>query len=139
MREIKFRHYTGKKFIYSEQEGWEMWGDCIMAFDEPVQQYTGLKDKNGKEIYEGDIVTNRYNEPAKVVFKDCCYWLEWDEPCRYDHSCLTDSEGYLEVVGNIYENPKLLGEPKVYTCGCGESVQYTEEDQHNQNCTGGKE
>ncbi len=62
-----------------------------------LMQYTGLKDKNGKEIYEGDIV--------KAVFNSSIHRVEW----RNDQSQWSiGGFGQWEVIGNIYENPELL-------------------------------
>ena len=75
-----------------------------------LMQYTGLTDKNGKEIYEGDIIkwTSKDNEivdsPLIVEFlKD-----HWAPSC----GCSSNSGFWddCEIIGNIYENPELLGE-----------------------------
>ena len=91
-----------------------------------IMQFTGLKDKNGKEIYEGDIVkqmdidwdkTPSDTEPANYVMKETmrdvvtmdrfpCYWLK-NEHFGYEGEDLVDNEN-CEVIGNICENPKLL-------------------------------
>ena len=75
-------------------------------------QYTGLKDKNGKEIYEGDILEceaiTEHREPTRYKMAWCdidgCWHLR-------PFSTLTNrNTNYLAVIGNIYENPELLKE-----------------------------
>ena len=127
MREIKFdvilwdghdpetiEHYTfedalGEGFV-EFKNGTLVPADCTVI----VRQYTGLKDKNGKEIYEGDLLLNKncnnyYVRPVTVMFEDGSF-------CFNDSGCPTCDEflGNLllntdfEVIGNIYENPELL-------------------------------
>lgn len=90
---------------------------------ETIGQYTGLKDKNGKEIYKGDIVelVNTYKgmntkSIVEIDFIDFTFagkWAEEYSPSGYVYNPL-DSYNFptvtIEVIGNIYENPELLGE-----------------------------
>ena len=77
-----------------------------------LMQYTGLKDNNGKEIYEGDLINEpeEYGSifnPWKVIWEDNAFFgLE-----GYDYEAQLEWDKF-EVIGNIYENPELLKESK---------------------------
>jgi uncharacterized phage protein (TIGR01671 family) len=70
-----------------------------------VVQYTGLKDYNGKEIYEGDIVRCQYTEDRGPRFVDV---VEWSN-CEFKIGTYGLGEIEAEeIIGNIYENPELI-------------------------------
>ena len=113
MREIKFRAWDiqGKKIILVNELTFFQKGNIAVngiVFPEfPIMQSTGLKDKNDKEIYEGDIV--EMNEPIwtwKIQRRVRVEFLK----CIYPFNILDES--HWEVIGNIYENPNLLIQEK---------------------------
>ena len=110
MREIEFRAwdsryncmYSWNELALEEKQVFISDGDLYRRYDDElhVMQYTGLKDKNGKEIYEGDILQD--DEKFAGAFA-----VEWNT--MSDHSNWSSSRGNVfEVIGNIYQNPELL-------------------------------
>ena len=124
MREIKFRAWHKGKKIMGNVLGIDILHKEIFFSNEDVDcyehvdfknielmQYTGLKDKNGKEIYEGDILFESFGEKYyKVVFENGSFRAEFEGDFEEHSFDLIDvvAQGY-EVVGNIYRNPELLG------------------------------
>ncbi len=122
MRENKFRVWDRdeKKMIYHDEQGWMIdienpkqicrW-DGLCKSDVEIMQYTGFKDYNDKEIYEGDIIQCQGDEipTEKLVIQNMPDSLE-------DLLCIRDETsghamgfGVLwEIIGNIYENPELI-------------------------------
>lgn len=123
-REIKFRgkNYENKwKYGDLVQEKWKQ-GKAIMikkettawsVLEDTVGQYTGLHDKNGKEIYEGDIVVDKEDEVmGEITWNEeeaSFYFSILYENGTYEEEKLNDWASVLEVIGNIYDNPELLG------------------------------
>lgn len=106
-REIKFRVWDKNE---NDIVRWELLNDGIIdlyhlffAKDKNliIQQFTGLKDKNGKEIYEGDILDSK----CVVSFNDGMFGI-------FDKHNYMGLNSYMskfrEVIGNIYETPELL-------------------------------
>lgn len=78
----------------------------LQANQVELEQYTGLKDKNGKEIYEGDIVKDHNEWIAVIVWREkmAAFGIKWVDGVE------DDFEFHLpcEIIGNIHENPELL-------------------------------
>jgi len=117
MGEIKFRVWDKKKrimikpdyigvnnsgdiFYYSALA--DNWCTAPNPEDVVLLQYTGLKDCNGKEIYEGDIVKSPLGI-GMVFMRLGCWYIENQKELGYF------SAYEIEVIGNVYENPELLG------------------------------
>lgn len=139
MRTIKFRGYS-KDFTENEwffgnliDKGngsfqilekdpkiWDLSYDGITVFPESIGQFTGLYDKNGKEIYEGDIVKyfntkdclEYYITVVKWGYKSSGFTLKCDTRKYTKFGTIKyysiPNSKYIEIIGNIYENPELL-------------------------------
>lgn len=116
MREIKFRAWDKlnkemfniesinfqERRVYKDDVSYRNFNDV------ELMQYTGLKDKNNKEIYEGDIVT-LHNSRYKVIYnsKGARFVLRNDE-FELEITFINNNNERMEILGNIYENPELM-------------------------------
>lgn len=121
-REIKFRC-------------WDKWNSCWYDLEEEVlefshtgfinecrlydmnnerfilMQFTGLKDKTGKEIYEGDILESRGLPYHDVIFRKGCFYLRNDtKDVEWSKSFDAVFFPHYKIIGNVYENPELLNQ-----------------------------
>lgn len=129
MREIKFRFWDGttgnKCMAYTTEDGyityssgWKLSLDDAIeenntteGYDKPksLMQHTGLKDKHGVGIYEGDIVKTNFSNmfTGQIVYQEAEFLIKYHSFAE-SLSKLKRNNWGLEIIGNIYENPELL-------------------------------
>lgn len=134
MREIKFRglcaiskemvfgdlihgvsHKEGQVFILPNKHDLAYAKHCdpldgVRVIPETVGQFNGRKDKNGREVFDGDLVQTKHQDLAKVIWHNefTCFCYETiDKEIKGElQFVFNDSE--VEIVGNIHENPELI-------------------------------
>lgn len=122
-REIKFRmwHKKSKKMFDVESINFKdsvlnMWNSIVYTLstfsldDVILMQYIGLHDKNGKEIYEGDILKSiQWNDIYLVKHIGTAYYLCRKGKNGFNKITTWNNAEKSEVIGNMYDNPELLG------------------------------
>jgi hypothetical protein len=109
-REIKFRAWLidEKKWYDVDITDSGSVGVLNINYKYELCQFTGLFDKNGKEIYEGDFVQNSAIEYAIKKDNDKPWLVEFDRGCFGCHRMALRAIIDIEIIGNLYENPELL-------------------------------
>lgn len=128
MREIKFRAWDGRNkrmiFDFEKEPSGGYLDDCgyLIKYNTwELMQFTGLRDKNGKECYEGDVTKREY-EPGKFVTEQIIFKSDAGRFSFY-HEYPDGSKGWTslysghkvfpwEIIGNVHENPDLLNHPE---------------------------
>lgn len=118
MRDIKFRQFDKciNQFLFFELVNAEIviTNDKVVSFDDdrtdsPIEQYTGLKDVSGNEIYEGDLVakdSDNFVKTGIVSFIHGCWMVASEDKEKYFNLHWHLSQ--VKVIGNVHQNPELL-------------------------------
>ena len=103
----KSHNWKGTCWIDGMQERANDW---VQVDPETVCQYTGLKDKNGKKIFEGDIIQSLETKETAVVqwFPEHSAFMVWCKSSNEVGFLYECTKSNIEVIGNIHDNPELL-------------------------------
>jgi len=118
VKKIKFRAWNdiSKEMLYHGKDiqgliWWNEFGEIQSLAKAELMQSTGLKDKNGKEIYEGDILAAPHTYNIEIIYRNGSFLMKFfddiGEKCEYHLNKELIEQDDLEVVGNKYDNPEL--------------------------------
>jgi uncharacterized phage protein (TIGR01671 family) len=131
MREIKFRgkrldngkwesgdllENQGRNFIYhatsestiEDNDDGRIVVVAVEVDSSTVSQYTGLKDKNTRKVYEGDVLTDKFESVGVVEWQNGCFVVNFGDVDVFQISDCFDDSYQMWVIGNIHDNPELL-------------------------------
>ncbi len=94
------------KFIVNVDENDHFNHEQVIS--ETVGQFTGLYDKNGKEIYEGDFLKTEKYQIVEVIFDNGCFQTRYFLKNGMEHRIMFFYVGEMEVIGNIHDNTELM-------------------------------
>ena len=91
---------------YSEENGIKAIIDEV--YPDTIGQYTGLKDKNGEEICEGDVLTDKFGSIGVVEWRNCGFVVNFGDVDIFLISDCFDDSYQMWAIGNMHDNPELL-------------------------------
>ena len=116
-REIKFRAWNGEQMIspdYISRSGTGFWTEnSIPSYSTELMQFTGLRDKNEVDIYEGDVAANSVGEKGIIMYGDGVFYLSYFQEPAMEYLCLfvirdkqynSTNKCSIKVIGNIYKS-----------------------------------
>jgi uncharacterized phage protein (TIGR01671 family) len=118
VKKIKFRAWNdiSKEMLYHGKDiqgliWWNEFGEIQSLAKAELMQSTGLKDKNGKEIYEGDILAAPHTYNIEIIYRNGSFLMKFfddiGEKCEYHLNKELIEQDDLEIIGNKYDNPEL--------------------------------